>query len=294
MKTLSLLCLSLLIPLLSPAEPVIISLSNYSGPNTETVTDRGTKELPNRLLRRVTLPTLTIFTPENISGKIPLVVICPGGSYQGLAIDKEGYEIAKWLNSIGVAGAVLKYRLPTNGISGTEKPLPLQDVEKAMELVRSRAREFHIDPKRVGVMGFSAGGHLASTLATHWSRKNTRPDFAILCYPVISMEDPVGHTGSRQALLGGSPDKKLIAFYSNDLHVTKKTPPTFLIHAKDDPVKVENSLRFKAALDKKGVRSELVLFEKGGHGYGLGIGKGEVAAWPERCAAWMKSLGILK
>jgi acetyl esterase/lipase len=269
----------------------------------EITTERGKDGNHDRSITNVTEPTITIYLPSASESASAAAIICPGGGYHGLAIDKEGHDVARWLNSIGVAGIVLRYRMPHPEISGSEKPWPVQDAERALRLVRSRAGEWKIDPKRVGIIGFSAGGHLASTAGTHFEpgqvdapdrveRFSTRPDFMILAYPVITFRDPIGHRGSRTGLLGAQPDPKLIELYSNDEQVTAETPPTFLVHARDDGVKVENSLRFAAALEKAHVPHELAVFDKGGHGFGLGVKGGEVATWPERCAEWMKKMKL--
>ena len=268
----------------------------------EKVAGRPTTR-PDRFVSGVTRPTVTVYLPPEANATGAAVVICPGGGYGGLAIDKEGHDIARWLNSLGVAGIVLKYRMPRPELSKDQKPWPLQDVQRGIRLVRSRAAQLRVDPNRVGVMGFSAGGHLASTAGTHFDagqsdsgdpieRQSCRPDFMILVYPVISLSDKIGHGGSRRNLLGDKPDEKLIQLYSNELQVTAQTPPTFLVHAKDDPVKVENSVLFHQALQQAKVPAEIQLYEKGGHGYGLGVRGGDVATWPARCAEWMKKLKL--
>ena len=263
------------------------------------VVERG-KAKPDRSIHDVTVPTLTVYLPPGEQTNRTAVMICPGGGYVNLSIDKEGHDVARWLNTAGVAGIVLKYRLPRPDLAGDQKPWPFQDGERAIQLVRSRAAEWKIDPNRVGVLGFSAGGHLASTIGTHLNegqpsakdpveRLSARPDFMILVYPVISMKEPIAHEGSLHNLLGKTPEEKSVEFYSNELHVTSRTPPTFLVQAKDDRVSVENSLRFYAALQKAGVPAEIQLFEKGGHGYGLGINGGEPDTWPALCATWLKA-----
>ena len=292
---------------LRAAEPEVVPLWPHLEPvknlPEEKTTERGKDGKHDRSITNVTQPTITLYLSESTQ-PTAAVIICPGGGYGGLAIDKEGHDVAHWLNSIGVAGIVLKYRLPRPELTTDEKPWPLQDAQRALRLVRSRAADWKIDPTRLGIMGFSAGGHLASTAATHFDagvpaaadpldRFNTRPDFVILAYPVITFRDPLGHRGSRKNLLGATPDPKLVAFYSNDEQVTEQTPPTFLVHAKDDGVKVENSILFADALTKAHVPHELALFDKGGHGFGLGVHGGEVATWPARCAAWMKARNIV-
>jgi len=249
--------------------------------------------------RHVATPTLTIFTPPADRATGAAVIICPGGGYGHVTTVKEGYKVARWLNAAGVTGVVLKYRLADYG-----HPAPLQDAQRAIRTVRSRAKTLRLDPGRIGVMGFSAGGHLASTAGTHYDagrpgaadpveRVSSRPDFMVLVYPVVSLQDGVGHSGSRKNLLGANPDPKLVTLLSNELHVTPKTPPTFLVHAKNDGVKVANSILFHQALEKAGVASELLVLETGGHGFGLGVSGGEPAGWPARCEQWLAKQKIL-
>jgi acetyl esterase/lipase len=275
------------------------ALPKVENAKPEQVVDRGTNK-PDRAVSNVTVPTLTVYLPDGNLTSTIAVVICPGGAYSHLAIDKEGHAVARWLNTIGVAGMVLKYRMPRPDLSDGQKPWPIQDGERAVRLVRSRAMEWKIDPHRVGLMGFSAGGHLASTVGTHLEEPahvasnaveglSARPDFMVLAYPVISMKDPITHKGSLHSLLGPAPDPKQVELYSNELHVTPQTPPTFLVQARDDRISVENSLRFYAALQKAGVPSELHIFEKGGHGFGLGVTGSGPAAWPALCAVWLKN-----
>ena len=232
------------------------------------------------------------------------MLICPGGGYGGLAIDKEGHDVARWLNRIGMAGIVLKYRMPRIDLTGKNIPLPLADAQRAMQTIRAQASKWSINPQQIGVMGFSAGGHLAATTATHIQPANpnaqdtveqesSRPDFSILVYAVISMDPKVSHGGSRRNLLGRKPDDIITKLYSNELQVNKNTPPTFLVHTEDDPVKIRNSELFYAACQKFNVPVEFARFKTGGHGYGLGIHGGEVATWPARCATWLKNQKIL-
>jgi acetyl esterase/lipase len=291
-------------------EPVEIALwpqenvATQGAVKTETVDDRG-KTKSDRFVGNVQSSTLTVYLPDEKRATGTAVIICPGGGYGGLAIDKEGHDVARWLNTLGVAGIVLKYRMPRPDLTAGQKPWPVQDAERAIRLVRSQAPQWKINPQRVGILGFSAGGHLASTVGTHFDsgqkdaanaieRASSRPDFLILIYPVISMREPITHEGSRLNLLGKAPDEERVAYYSNELQVTAQTPPTFLVHAKDDRVNVENSVRFHQALQRAGVPSEIHLYEKGGHGYGLGVNGGEVATWPERCAAWLKARNLLE
>jgi acetyl esterase/lipase len=247
-------------------------------------------------------PALTIYTPPADKANGTAVVVCPGGGYGALAMGHEGKDVAAWLTKRGVTAFVLKYRLGKR----YRHPAPMQDVQRALRTVRARAKEFEIDPHKVGVWGFSAGGHLASTAATHFDdgktdaddpieKQGCRPDFAILCYPVISMETPYTHTGSRNNLLGDKPDAKLVEGLCNDKQVTAKTPPTFLFHTNEDKaVPAENSVLFYLALRKHGVPAELHVYEKGGHGVGLAPNDPVLSSWPDRLEAWMKTRGLLK
>lgn len=250
-------------------------------------------------------PTLTIYLPPKEKATGTAVVICPGGGYGFLAMDHEGHQIAQWLNSLGVAGFIVKYRHRNSG-AGYGHPVPLQDAQRAIRMVRSRAKEWNIDPNRIGVLGFSAGGHLASTTGTHFDkgrgdaddpveRVSCRPDFMILIYPVISLTEWYMHSGSRQNLLGDNPNKEMLEGLSNDKQVTTQTPPTFLVHADDDNgVPAENSIYFYLALRKAKVPAEMHIYQKGGHGFGLGKKDSTASGWPTCCANWMKERGLLK
>lgn len=252
------------------------------------------------------VPTLTAYLPPADKATGAAVVVCPGGGYSGRATGHEGKEIADWLTARGVAAFVLKYRTVNESkVKAPLQPGPMLDVKRAIRTVRAKAADLKLDPKRVGVWGFSAGGHLASTAATHFDagkpdaadpveRQSSRPDFAILAYPVITM-GPATHGGSKNNLLGPNPDPKLVEFYSNEKQVTDKTPPTFLFHtAEDKAVPIENSRLFKAACEKHKVPVELVEYEKGQHGVGLGLKSGlPLADWSTRLEAWMKGRGLL-
>lgn len=255
----------------------------------ERVTERSKTDKPDRSFGNVTKPTLTAVLPDKPTGAA--VIICPGGGYGSLAYDKEGADVAAWLASNGIAGLILKYRLP-RGAPGEAEPVPLQDARQAMRVAKSNAATWHIDAKRIGIMGFSAGGHLASTLATHATDAD-RPAFAVLIYPVITFSGPNAHGGSRDNLLGKNADAALIERYCNERQVTAQTPPTFLVHAADDGVKIANSELFAEALGKAGVSHELLRLEKGGHGFGLGVRGGEPAMWPARCLAWLTTQKLL-
>jgi len=248
------------------------------------------------------IPTLApwLAPPERATGLA--VIVCPGGGYRGLAIDHEGKQVAQWFNSLGVSAFVLKYRLGQK----YRHPVELGDAARALRTVRSRAAEFRVDPNRVGIMGFSAGGHLASTLSTHWDKGNlgaadriervsSRPDFAILGYPVISFTTDYTHKGSRQALLGDDADPSLVRWLSNELQVTPETPPTFLFHTNaDTAVPPENSVLYYLALRKAGVPAEMHIYEKGAHGVGLAWSDAVLATWPARLADWLRMRGLLR
>ncbi len=246
-------------------------------------------------------PTLSLYLPPTGKGNGTAVVICPGGGYGHLADGHEGKDPAEFLNKLGVAAFVVRYRLGPR----YRHPIPLQDAQQAIRSVRSRAKEFGLDPKRIGIWGFSAGGHLASTVATHFddgkpdatdpvARESSRPDFAILCYPVITLEPPYAHLGSRNNLLGKDADAKLVESLCNERRVTPQTPPTFLFHTSEDTaVPPENSVLFYLALRKAKVPAELHIYEKGRHGVGLAATDAVLSSWPDRLAAWLKIRGLL-
>lgn len=253
-------------------------------------------------ITKVQEPDITVYLPAKQHATGQAVLICPGGGYAGLAYDWEGTDIAKWLNSQGVAGIVLKYRLPSTTSQPDPSQAPLQDARQAIRLIRQNASNWNIDPKKVGVMGFSAGGHLASSLGTDIGKSDnqadtdeistsTRPDFMILVYPVISMFDDITHMGSRTNLLGENPTTEMIQSFSNELRVNNQTPPTFLIHSVDDKaVPIANSLRFYQALVNHSVPVEMHLYPHGGHGYSLAIDDGHLKVWPTLLSYWMSSL----
>jgi len=219
-----------------------------------------------------------------------------------LAIKHEGAEVAVWLNSLGITAFVLKYRLPDDAIMKDKTIGPLQDVQEAIRCVRRRANEWAIDPAKIGLMGFSAGGHLASSGATHFKDKvyelidtiSARPDFSILIYPVISMDPAITHQGSKNNLLGKNPADDLVMRFSNERQVNGQTPPTFLVHSIDDnAVPVQNSIDYTMALKKFNIPCELHIYEKGGHGYGLGRTNGTESTWPQACGKWLKARGYI-
>jgi acetyl esterase/lipase len=250
---------------------------------------------------RVSRPTLSVFLPPAAKANGTAVIVCPGGGYHHLAMTHEGTDVARWLNGLGVAAFVLKYRLPSDETMTDRSVGPLQDAQRAIQLVRQRAADWGVDTGRVGILGFSAGGHLASTAATHFlqttidnsGRVSLRPDFLILLYPVISFSDSLAHHGSRDSLLGVHADPAQILAYSNELHVTPQTPPTFIIHCEDDKtVPVMNTISFYEALVKNGVPSELHVYPRGGHGYGM-WNTLSTDQWPDRLKEWMESNGWL-
>ncbi len=251
-------------------------------------------------------PSLTIFPADEKKAMGTSVIICPGGGYDHLAIDKEGYQVAKWLNTLGVAAFVLKYR-----VSPYRHPIEMNDAKRAMRYVKANAKRFKIDPARIGIVGFSAGGHLASTVATHYDdgdaaapdtidRQGCKPYFQVLGYPVITMEGPYAHGGSRANLLGTSPIPEDLFYLSNEKQVTAKTPAAFLVHASDDPgVLVDNSLIYRDSLASHGVAAQTKFYSHGPHGFGLANGVAgapdlpEIATWPGICATWMTERGYL-
>ena len=252
--------------------------------------------------KNISNPTIDFYPAPVKNSSGTAVIICPGGGYSVLAIKHEGSQVAEWLNKRGITALVLKYRLPDTSIMTNKTIGPLQDAQKAIRIVRRNATEWNIDPHKIGVMGFSAGGHLASTLSTHYNEKvynstdttSARPDFSILIYPVISMDKTITHMGSRINLLGRNPNPELVKLYSNELQVNKFTPPAFLVQSMDDNVvPVQNSIVYALALKKHNIPCELHLYEKGGHGYGLGRTNDTESSWPEACEKWLKMHNLI-
>lgn len=246
-------------------------------------------------------PSLTVFLPTKNQAARTGIIVCPGGSYGALADNHEGRQVANWLNSLGIAAFVLKYRLGPR----YHHPVELGDAQRAIRLVRAHASEYGIAPDHVGVMGFSAGGHLAATTGTHFDNGNpgdadqiqqaaSRPDFLVLAYPVISFTTSYTHRNSLRNLLGDNPDTGLVENLSNELQVTAETPPTFLFHTTEDKtVPVENSVLFYLALRKAGVPAEMHVFEHGPHGVGLALGDPALGKWPELLGNWLRGRGLL-
>lgn len=239
---------------------------------------------------KVQVPQIEVYLPNKKSATGQAVIICPGGGYSILAYDWEGTDIAKFFNAHGITAFVLKYRLPDSLSSTSPDKVPLLDAKQAMRVIRSHAVEWNVNPNKIGIMGFSAGGHLASTLSTHFEEE-TKPNFSVLIYPVISMDKNIAHMGSRNNLIGKHPSDAMIKLYSNELQISNQTPPTFIVHASDDSaVPVENSLYYYQALKKNGVPAEMHIYPTGGHGFGLALGKGALASWPSLMIAWIMEL----
>jgi acetyl esterase/lipase len=282
-------------PLTSPLYPDGIP-GGVDGPDEEAMRDPR-EAWPFRI--NVSRPTLTVYRPTVPAAKRAAVIVCPGGGYRGVSIEKEGHGVARAFNEFGVAAIVLKYRTPTARSMKDPTTGPLQDVQQALHALRRRANEWGIEPTRVGVVGFSAGGHLAASASTQFDRpvlaehaeSNLRPDFSILIYPVISMSDELAHTGSREQLLGSSPSAALIERYSAERAVTNKTPPALLIHAADDAtVVVGNSIRYFEALNARRIPAQLFVYPRGGHGFGLN-NPTTSDRWIDRARQWMMSEG---
>ena len=247
-------------------------------------------------------PTLTWYPAAASNNTGVAVVICPGGGYGGHAINHEGHQIAEWLNSFGVSGVIVEYRMSKGGY---RHPFPLQDAQRAVRTVRARAAEFYINTAKIGIIGFSAGGHLASTVITHFDtghadatdpveKVSCRPDFAVLCYPVIAFDEPFTHIGSQYNLLGKDADKALVKSLSSEKQVTSETPPTFIFQTDDDTVvPAENAVSFYLALRKARVPAEMHIFKPGRHGLGLAQGMEGLQAWPALLQSWMRNMKIL-
>ncbi len=270
-------------------------------PNSKASPNKEESVTTDNILRisRVSIPTLTRYAPATLNEKKAAIIICPGGGYARLAASHEGSDVAKVFNDWGLTAFVLKYRLPDDTIMIDKSIGPLQDAQRAIQIVRENAAKWNIDPNKIGIMGFSAGGHLASTVATHFSSAvidnpnnvSLRPDFSILLYPVISFTDSLAHVGSRNNLIGKNALK--VNEYSNELQVNQQTPTAFLVHAADDKtVKVQNSIRYYEALLKNNVLSELHIYPKGGHGFGMN-NKTTNDKWMERLKNWLQANGWL-
>ena len=283
-----------------------IPLYPDSIPNSRPAPDEESSERigDNHILiiYRISRPSLTLFLPPREKANGTAVIICPGGGYSDLAASHEGFDVAKKFTEIGVTAFVLKYRIPDDQVMVNKEIGPLQDAQRAIQILRERAKDWNLDTGRIGIMGFSAGGHLASTAGTHFNKSyienpgniSLRPDFMILIYPVISFSDEIGHIGSRDHLLGKNASAAKIKAYSNELQVPADAPVAFLVHAGDDGVvKVQNSLFFYEALQQRHIQAELHIYPKGGHGFGLNNPTTK-DLWMDRLENWMDSNGWLK
>lgn len=303
-KTLFLLLFSvILLPATLYSQPVIMPL--WDGvPPFQTDMSLEEEHTRNGILRigNVQNPILEVYLPDDDIATGKAVVILPGGGYSILAYEWEGVEFAEWLQENGIAGIVVKYRLPLSESLTDAKEAPLADAQRALRLVRSQANEWNLDPDLIGIMGFSAGGHLASTLSTqydyHAEREideidslSARPSFSVLVYPVISFRDAAAHSGSRRNLLGENAPQELVDRFSAELNVTADTPPAFLVHSQDDGgVPVENSLLYFRALTREGVPASLHVYPEGGHGFAFGTGLGLVENWTTVLLEWLHAL----
>ncbi len=248
------------------------------------------------------IPAITAFLPRTMTANTPAIIVCPGGGYVTLAMNHEGRQVASYLNSLGIAAFVLRYRLGPR----YRHPIELGDAQRAIRMVRSRAAEWRLDPARIGILGFSAGGHLAMAASTHFDagnpsapdaidRANSRPDFTVLGYPVISMLETWTHQGSKSNLLGPNPDPELAKSLSGELSVTRQTPPTFLFHTNaDTAVPPENSVSYYLALRKAGVPAEMHIFEKGPHGVGLANDDAALSEWSKLLSNWLRVRGVVQ
>jgi acetyl esterase/lipase len=286
-----------------PAQEFRLPLYSGAIPNSKNTGDsEKTERTDITFITHVQVPDIAVYLPTKKLATGQAVVICPGGGYWGLAYDLEGTDIARLLNSMGVAAIILKYRLPLYGNTIEPHKAPLMDAQRAMRLVRHNAPKWNINPSKIGIMGFSAGGHLASTLGTHFDpgnrmasdsveKESCRPDFMILMYPVISFTDSGMHVGSKEALIGKVPDPMLARYYSNELQVKDDTPPAFIVHADDDNgVPVENSLLMYKALRARHIPAELHILSEGEHGFGLGTGNDHIASWTNSLKLWLEWL----
>ena len=279
-----------------------IPLYPDSIPNSRPSPNEETVENKDGMIGKISVPALYLFPASLEKANGTAVIICPGGGYWAEFMNHEGRDEARALNEMGVSAFILKYRIPSDQTMYDRTTGPLMDAQQAIKIIRIHAREWHIDPNRVGIMGFSAGGHLASTAGTHFKSVlipdpehiSVRPDFMILIYPVISFQDSIGHIGSRDQLIGKNPTTEKKDLYSNELQVTDETPPAFLVHASDDDgVKPDNSILFYQALLRHHVPAELHLYESGGHGFGMHF-KNTQELWMDRCKNWLLLNGWLK
>jgi acetyl esterase/lipase len=272
---------------------------SIENPNYTCITDSNDNWVKTRM---VSNPTLDFYPANKNENTGTAVIICPGGAYWGLAIEHEGWQVAEWFNSIGISAFVLKYRLPNDAIMTDKTIGPLQDAQEAIRLIRRNAKNLNIDTQKIGIMGFSAGGHLAASLSTLYNDEvyvptdttGARPNFSLLIYPVITMQTEFTHMGSRNNLLGENPSQDLLNHFSNELQVDSLTPPAFLVHSIDDgAVPVQNSINYALALKKFNIPCELHIYQTGGHGYGMGRSNNTESSWTEACKKWLMARGLL-
>ncbi|MFZ9240171.1 MAG: alpha/beta hydrolase [Chitinophagaceae bacterium] len=292
----TILTLSLMQLAFAQYNPLYKKIPNYiDAPDEESSAIDGVLRIS-----KVSIPGYAFFSAGNDDPK-PCVIICPGGGYRILASEHEGTDVAKYFNSIGIHALVLKYRIPSDDHQPDKKIAPLQDAQRAVQLVREHAKDWKVDPSKVGIMGFSAGGHLASSLAVHYddikikenNKISVRPDFQILGYPVISFSK-FSHVGSRKNLLGKDSTESMMNYFSNEMHVNSNTPIAFLVHAKDDKVvPIENSFIYVDALKSNGVEAELFVYETGGHGFGM-INKTSSESWINAMKSWLQKNKIIQ
>ena len=301
-KLFSIISICLFFSLSSHAQEIVALWDDSDIPNYQQSNEK--EFMPERdiiFIEKVQKPALEIFLPSTRNSRNMGVLILPGGGYAGVAYDWEGTDYAKWFNSLGIAAFVLKYRMPQSESVITSFKAPIQDAQRAMRYIRAHAKQFHIDKNKVGVIGSSAGGHLASTLAIHNTnyydpkdeidQEKIAPNFQMLIYPVVSMKKEVTHMGSRNNLLGKNPEEVLVKQFSNELHVQENTPITFIIHSgNDNVVPVENSLGLYKALLKKDVNTTMHIFPEGGHGYSLGLNKKNTPDWTSLVKDWLEKI----
>jgi len=297
MKKIFVAALLVLSASLLKAQTVIHLYKNVPNSKPNNVYELNDTTSKRGKVSKVTDPTLTTFLPEPSKANGTAIIICPGGGYSYLVVNDEGANVARDFAAHGIAAFVLKYRLPSDIIMITREIGPLQDAQRAIQLVRERAAEWHIDVAKIGIMGFSAGGHVASTLSTHYQKavidnpKNIslRPDFSLLIYPVITFQDSILHKGSKKALIGENASPEKTREYSNEVQVTTDTPPAFLVQAANDKiVPVANSINYFTALQKHGVKAEIHIYQEGGHGFGMNNATTQ-DKWMDRCYNWLLS-----
>ena len=283
---------------------IVLPLYTDSIPNSKPGVNEETTEYKDglTLIWKVARPEITVFLPPKSKANSTAVIICPGGGYQYITANMEGTDIAEQFVKMGVAAIVLKYRIPNDAWMVHKEIGPLQDAQQAIKMVREQAGKWNINPNRIGIMGFSAGGHLASTAGTHFNKvlipnttkTSVRPDFMILIYPVISFLPGICHVGSKEQLVGKNAGIELVNEYSNELQVTEQTPPTFLVHASDDDAVISmNSIAFYDSLVSKKIPAEIHIYQSGGHGFGMFI-KNSQERWMDRCESWLRFNGWLQ